>query len=97
VAAEFAAFAEQRTVYLKRELADMNEQKADIEARIHAAHLAHGRLATFQAEIDGNLQCPRCWIEHAREAPLAAIPSTEGDESFRCHTCNLGLSMPLAD
>jgi hypothetical protein len=97
VAAEFAAFADQRTVYLKRELADMKEQKADIEGRIHAARLAHERLASFQPEIDGNLQCPRCWIEHARQSPLAAIPCTESEESFRCHVCNLGLSIPLTD
>jgi hypothetical protein len=95
VAEEFASFADQRTVYLKRELADMKVQKADIEAQLHAAHLAHERLANFQPEIGGNLQCPRCWIEHAKQSPLVSIPSTDGEDSFRCHTCNLDLSVPF--
>jgi hypothetical protein len=43
-------------------LLSVRRQQGELEAEIHAVRLARERFACFQPEIDGRLQCPRCWI-----------------------------------
>src|SRR5262249_39085392 len=45
-----------------------------------AANLSSERFANFQAEIDGHLQCPHCWIEQGTRSRLNPIPGTAGED-----------------
>jgi hypothetical protein len=92
IAQKFARLAHESAVRLKRELAEIETRKSKI-----AANLARERLASFQPEIGGDLQCPRCWIDHEMRASLVAIPATgpSKEDAFRCHACGFDLSFPF--
>jgi hypothetical protein len=61
------------------------------------AGLAPERLADFRLSIDGQYQCPRCWIYDGREAALAQVPSNlPGHETFRCERCDRRLVFPVS-
>src|SRR5271157_1071839 len=94
MAAEMAAHSQQRASNLQRELAETEDRKAQLEAQLHAANLAHKRLAEFQVKIGTDYQCPRCWIDHETRAALTPIGGgTDKEDFFRCHTCNLTVSV----
>jgi transposase-like protein len=92
-AAEIGRHAEQRSVYLKHELSDIKARKAEIEAHLHSTALRQKRLARFQPEIGGSLQCPRCWVDRETRSSLTEAPGTEKENSFRCHRCGFDLSI----
>jgi len=94
-AAEIGRHAEQRSVFLKHELAELMTHKAEIEAHLHSATLLQERLACFQPEIGGCLQCPRCWVDRKTRSSLTEAPSTEKVDSFRCLKCGFDLSIPF--
>jgi hypothetical protein len=91
-AAEIERHAKQRSAYLKHELAEVESRKAGIEAHLHSAMLLQERLARFQPEIDGKLQCPRCWVDREMQSSLTNALGTEKD-TLRCHRCGFDLSM----
>jgi hypothetical protein len=93
-AAEIGRHAEQRPIHLKHELADIMARKAEIEAHLHSTTVLQGRLGRFEPEIGGSLQCPRCWVDRETRSSLSGAPSTEKEDSFRCHKCGFDLSMP---
>jgi hypothetical protein len=72
---------------LEDELADIEKRKAEIEANLSAAKVAHGRAATFEPEIGGNLQCPRCWIYDGNKVSVRPVPGTDKQDFFRCNKC----------
>jgi transposase-like protein len=94
-AAEIGRHAKQRSVYLKHELADIKARKAEIETYLHTTTLLQDRLARFQPEIGGSLQCPRCWVDRETRSSLTEAPGSEKEDSFRCHKCGFDLSIPL--
>jgi transposase-like protein len=94
-AAEIGRHAKQRSVYLKHELANIKARKAELEAYLHSTTLLQERLARFQSEIGGSLQCPRCWVDRETRSSLAEGPGTEKEDSFRCHKCGFDLSIPF--
>jgi transposase-like protein len=94
-AAEIGRHAKQRSVYLKHELANIKARKAEMEAYLHSTTLLQERLARFQPEIGGSLQCPRCWVDRETRSSLTEGPGTEKEHSFRCHKCGFDLSIPL--
>jgi hypothetical protein len=92
-AAEIGRRAEQRSVYLKHELAGIKARKAEIEAHLHSTTLRRKRLARFRPEIGGSLQCPRCWVDRETRSSLTEALGTEKENSFRCHRCGFDLSI----
>jgi hypothetical protein len=92
-AAEIGRHAKKRSIFLKHELADIKTRKAEIEAHLHSATLLRERLARFQAEIDGRLQCPRCWVDREMRSSLAEASGTEEEDGLRCHKCGFDLSI----
>jgi hypothetical protein len=68
------------------------QQGAATKEQDDAAILAAQRLATFQPEIGGTLQCPECWIQYGSMAPLVAVPGVApGAPAFRCEGCDFKL------
>jgi hypothetical protein len=93
-AAEIGRHAEQRSVFLKHELADITARKAEIEAHLHSTTVLQERLASFQPEIGGSLQCPRCWVDRETQSSLTRAPGTGLEESYRCLKCGFELLVP---
>jgi hypothetical protein len=48
------------------------------ELKKKASELAAQRLSTFDPQIDGVFQCPRCWIEAGRRRRYGAEQSAWG-------------------
>jgi transposase-like protein len=92
-AAEIGRHAKERSVYLKHELGEITARKTEIEAHLHSTTVLQERLARFQPEIGGCLQCPRCWVDREMRSSLTRAPSTEKEDSFKCHTCGFELSI----
>jgi len=93
-AAEIGRHAEQRAVYLKHELADITARKAEIETHLRSTTVLQDRLARFQPEDGGSLQCPRCWVDRETRSSLARAPGTGLEDSFRCLKCGFDLLIP---
>lgn len=74
----------ERALKRKPELQEIKMRQAQIEAQLESAHLCHQRARNFRPEIDGNLQCPGCWIRNEAEVALTPIPSDTKDDRFRC-------------
>ena len=93
-AAQIGRHAEQRSVYLRHELADMTARRTEIEGHLHSTTVLQERLVRFQPEIGGSLQCPRCWVDRETRSSLTEAPSMEKEDRFRCHKCGFDLSIP---
>jgi hypothetical protein len=93
--AEIGRHAEQRSVYLRHELAGIMARKAEIEAHLRSTTVLQERLVRFQPEIGRSLQCPRCWVDRETRSSLTEAPSMEKEDSFRCHKCGFDLSIPF--
>jgi hypothetical protein len=93
--AEIGHHAEQRSVYLRHELAVMTARRAEIEAHLYSTTMLQERLGRFQPEIGGSLQCPRCWVDRETRSSLTEAPSMKKEDSFRCNKCGFDLSIPF--
>ena len=89
IAEDIALSRQYRAADIERELAKIEAQKAKLQAEFHTANLAHERLSRFVPILGGDLQCPRCWINHETRAALRAIGGgAKQIDNFRCNTCN---------
>jgi hypothetical protein len=81
------------------EIAKKVGRHAEAAGQSDAASLAYQRLATFQPEIGGVLQCPECWIHWGSQAPLVAIPAINpaATPGFGCEGCDFSVSPPPHD
>ncbi len=75
------------------ELAKKVGGRAEAAGETGTASLAYQRLASFQPEIGGVLQCPECWIHWGSQAPLVAIPAINPatTPSFGCEGCDFSV------
>ncbi len=87
LAREIAEYQEARSSVIKDELREIEGQKATKEAELNSAKLAFNRSLSFQARIGSDLQCPKCWIVYERRSVMSAVPGTDSEDLFRCHTC----------
>jgi len=77
---------------LERQLAQVEPQKREIEARLHTAEVALKRLGSFVAVRGSDLQCPSCWINDETVASLRRIGGgTQSADLYRCNTCEATL------
>jgi hypothetical protein len=67
--------------------------QAEADGDVEAASLAYERLARFEPEIGGTLQCPSCRIQYGGQAPLVAIPAVSPAPTvrFKCERCDFYL------
>jgi hypothetical protein len=78
---------------LQRELADVESIKAEIEAELNLVRGVAERLNTYQAKVGIDYLCPRCWIEDADHSRLRPILSMGREDSFRCESCDLDVTL----
>jgi hypothetical protein len=93
VARDIAGQLHGRDSALQRELEDIENLKAEIEAERNLLRGVAERLNTYQAKIGVGYFCPRCWIEDAGESRLQPIPSTGREDSFRCESCSWDVTL----
>ena len=69
-------------------VAELENRKLEIEARLDAAKYALQRLSSFVSVRGTEFQCPRCWILNEAIASLRPIDGeTKDQDSFRCIVC----------
>jgi hypothetical protein len=73
--------------------AERVKRQAEADGDIEGASVAYERLAQFEPEIGGTLQCPTCWIRYGSQAPLIAIPAVSPAPTVRlkCERCDFHL------
>ena len=58
------------------QLRRLKMEEMDLEAKCRAANLSRKRSTNFEAEIDGYLQSPHCWIDkETRDLALIPFPA----------------------
>jgi hypothetical protein len=96
IAREISLRQQSRSARIKRQLGQIEAQKAKLEAELQAANLADERLVRFVPIRGGNLQCARCWIERETVSDLRSMGSGIGRSGiFRCNTCDETLALPI--
>ena len=84
-----AGLLDRQADVLRNDLKKIEARKTDIETQLTVANLCYERIATFEPEIGGNLQCPRCWIYNNIRATMRTIPSLGQEDILKCDNCNL--------
>jgi hypothetical protein len=87
LAAEIAEEMQQRRSALESELLKLETRKREIDAELRVTELGRERLSHFQVNINGNYQCPNCWVRHEIQSTLTPVPSDTKDDFFRCARC----------
>ena len=96
IATELAMDAKDNLADLQRKLSAIETAKIEIEARLHTANHALGRLSSFVSIRGNELQCPRCWINNEVIASLR--PSNGGNsvrENFQCENCKSDFNLEI--
>jgi hypothetical protein len=88
-AKETAGLLERQTDVLRHDLKKIEARKTELETQLTVAKLCYERIATFEPEIGGNLQCPRCWIYNNVRSTMQAILSPRQEDVLKCDNCNL--------
>lgn len=78
---------------LQQEKQRLELQIADAQASADAAHIAAERSLQFEPLIDGDAQCPRCWVSGGLSSHLYPIPVEGPDDYFRCQ-CGYEICLP---
>ena len=84
---ELASNAERRTTALERDLFELERTAMAKRTALREALLAQARLGSFSAQVRGDYQCPRCWIEEGSRSPLRPIVGKDTKDSLRCGNC----------
>jgi hypothetical protein len=84
LANETAARVQKRATYLHNEYLEAEKFAAAKKAEFDFANLAPDRVASFQPEIGGQLQCPFCWIEKGIKSAFRPVHTGTRDDVFRC-------------
>src|SRR5262249_21313423 len=92
LAHQLAEEARVRAEHYKEQLRLLQARQAEIQTSLAAANLSRRRLAKFQADVNGNFQCPRCWINQAMRSRLDPVPGSSGGLIFRCSECDFEIS-----
>lgn len=94
LAIEIANDVQERALSRKKELAEIEIRKAQIEAQLESAQLCRNRLSSFTPEIGGDLQCPRCWVVNEARTALTPVPGGHMADQFKCKVCHQEIEIP---
>jgi hypothetical protein len=76
------------------QLCRLKSEQTELEVKLRASILSSARIAKFEAEIEGHLQCPHCWIDNETRSRLNPMPGTAGEDMFRCDECHFEIYAP---
>jgi hypothetical protein len=66
--------ADNRALYLKAQLEQMQAQRDAIESERREINHAPKRLLSYQPRIGAEYQCPGCWIDRGEQGGLPTCP-----------------------
>lgn len=92
-AREAATDVQQRIEGLQNEILNLEQSVTEKKAALKLAMSAVHRLDHFRPEVGGDVQCPDCWVTRGVQASIVPIPSSTGDDLFRCNTCHQEFSI----
>lgn len=92
IANDAAKTEQQRAQRLVKEIADLEERKAEAEKELGLARTALSRFDRFEPVINGERQCPICLISDGIPADLKPIESDDGADLYRCTVCHRKMS-----
>ena len=84
----------QNALALKPELQGIEDRKSEIELALHSADVCHDRLRSFTPFIDGDLQCPLCWIRDSQNVSLINVTGGVDTDIYECKTCGYEIVTP---
>jgi hypothetical protein len=79
---------------LEKQLKDLEFRRIQAQKELDMARLSAGRFDSFQPDINGQLQCPSCWLAARRNNHLNATDSPADADAFRCLVCNYVYTVP---
>ena len=84
----------QNALALKPELQEIEDRKSEIEVALHSADVCHDRLSSFTPIIDGDLQCPLCWIRDSQNISMINISGGIDTDIYECKICGYEIATP---
>jgi hypothetical protein len=87
-AQEIAEHAYGKIAQLDDQLADIEKQKAAIDAERENARGALKRAADFPVKRGADYLCPLCWVDNAVTSTLRPVGSPDSRDIFRCNICH---------
>ena len=87
--------ADNRALYLKVQMEQIQAQRDAIEAERREINHAAKRLLSYQPRIGAEYQCPGCWIDRGEQAPLLGVPGTAQHNIMRCDACGKDWRIPV--
>jgi hypothetical protein len=92
-AAKIAAQQHQAASGFEKEYLAIQEQAEKLKTKRDNARTASDRLLNFEIKINGDYQCPACWIIRNARAALLPRPSQNRDDIFQCSQCGHKLTI----
>lgn len=79
--------AEEIAAELSDKVVGLEAQLAKIKDDLETAKGAPMRAAAYVPMIDGQLQCPECFVKNGRKSVVVQTAKTERADTYRCLTC----------
>jgi len=97
IARNLAAQSQARLITTTAELAELEEQARQLEARREGQRNAYRRLEAYQPRAGSiEYRCPNCWIIDGRSIPLKPILyGKPEDDILRCPACGRDFGISL--
>jgi Zn finger protein HypA/HybF involved in hydrogenase expression len=77
---------------VRKEIGDLEARLAMKRALLAELETSQERVSTYRPVVDGDAQCPRCWIKNGRAKRMTPLPSDGEDDRFRCPDCGQEVS-----
>jgi hypothetical protein len=84
LARETATRVQERAAHLRQEYLKAQALALEKKSKFDLADGALERAMNFRPLIDGQFQCPLCWIEDGRESALHTLSGDGGDDILGC-------------
>jgi hypothetical protein len=80
---------------LKRELQELEARIAEINNSLESGSLARERSSNFTSQVEGEYQCPVCWVQSEQKAGLRPVSNPDSnDDIFSCRGCGREFVFP---
>jgi hypothetical protein len=86
--------ADNRALYLKAQLEQMQAQRDAIESERREINHAPKRLLSYQPRIGAEYQCPG-WIDRGEQGAPSDVPGTAQHNIMRCDACGKDWRIPV--
>lgn len=82
-----ASYATSTLPELDRQIAEVEEQKKKIEAKLLAVRDSLKRAENYPVKHGADYLCPLCWVSDGKMSPLRSVHSQDRNDVFQCGKC----------